>query len=61
MEKKENRGGRRPGAGNPGKKRVEERRVQYPVSVLPSILKKFRAKHGRKWSRILEGFMKENS
>lgn len=61
MDKKENRGGSRPGAGNKaGSKRVDERRVQQPLSILPSIFEPFRAIYGRKWNRRVEELIKQD-
>lgn len=56
---KENRGGKRKGAGNPGTPRVEERRERVTLTVLPSVLGVFKKKHGRAWGRKVEEFMKK--
>lgn len=59
--KKENRGGARPGAGNPHKKRVAEKRIQTPLTILPSVLNPFKKMHGRKWGRRVEEMIKAES
>lgn len=59
--KKENRGGARPGAGNPYKRRVAEKRIQISLSILPSVLNPFKKKHGRKWGRKVEEMIKSES
>lgn len=61
MDKKSSRGGARPGAGNPGTKRVEERRIQTSLTILPSVLNPFREKHGHKWSRKVEDMIKKEN
>lgn len=52
--KSNNHGGRRPGAGNPGTPRVDERRQRITLTILPSILAPFRKKYGRGWARRVE-------
>jgi hypothetical protein len=55
------RGGARPGAGNKkGLSRVAEKRKQYPLSILPSIIEPFREKYGRAWSRRIEELIKQD-
>lgn len=56
-EKKLTHGGARPGAGN---KPVAEKRKQYPLTVLPSIMTAFRKKYGRKASRKIEEMIKND-
>ena len=62
MEKKKaTHGGARSGAGNKaGSIRVNEKRQQYPLSILPSILEPFREKYGRGWSRRVEELIKSD-
>ncbi|WP_119079915.1 hypothetical protein [Chitinophaga alhagiae] len=61
VHKKNNRGGARPGAGNkPGLTRVEVRRIQKPLTVLPDIYEAFYARYGRSWSRRVEELMKQD-
>lgn len=59
--KKSGRGGARPGAGNPGTKRVEERRIQTTLTILPSVINPFKAKHGHKWGRKVEDMIKKEN
>ena len=60
-EKKGTAGGRRPGAGNKkGLTRVAEKRKQYPLSALPSVVEAFKEKYGRGWSRRIEEFMQSD-
>jgi hypothetical protein len=48
-------GGARPGAGNKaGSTRVKEKRKQYPLTILPSVIEPFKKKYGRTWSREIE-------
>lgn len=56
-KQKSTHGGRRPGAGNPGTPRVEERRVQVALTVLPRVVDEFKKKYGRAWARRVETFM----
>lgn len=58
--KKETRGGKRKGAGNPGTPRVAEHRERVTLSVLPSIFTQFKKKYGRGWSRRVEELMKKD-
>ena len=57
--KKDNRGGPGRGQGNkPGSMRVEEKRKQYHLTILPSIMNDFKIRHGRGWSRRVEELIK---
>jgi len=52
---KSERGGKRTGAGNKaGSIRVQEKRKQYPLTILPSVIEPFKKKYGRGWSRRIE-------
>lgn len=55
------RGGTRPGAGNPGTRRVKERRQPVTINVLPSVVQPFRRANGKKWAREIEIFMKKRN
>jgi hypothetical protein len=56
-EKKTTHGGARPGSGP---KPVEEKRKQYPLTVLPSLYEAFYKKYGRKSSRKIEEMIKND-
>lgn len=58
--KKNNHGGRRPRAGNPGIPRVDEPRTHASLSILPSVLSPFRKRWGRKWARRVEDLIRED-
>lgn len=58
--KNSNHGGRRPGAGNPGTPRVQERRKAVTLTILPSVLGPFRKKYGRGWARKVEELIKQD-
>jgi len=62
MKGKQNKhGGAREGAGNkPGSIRVDEKRKQVPLTILPSIIDDFKEKYGRGWSRRVEELIKKD-
>ncbi|GAA0561414.1 hypothetical protein [Chitinophaga japonensis] len=61
MKTKDKRGGAGRGQGNkPGVKRVAERRIQQPLTILPSVLEPFKAKYGRGWSRRVEELIRQD-
>lgn len=60
-QKSSNRGGARAGAGNKaGSKRVEERRVQLSLSILPGLLQAFKEKYPGGWNRRVEELIKQD-
>lgn len=61
IQKKDNRGGARPGAGNiAGLTRVEVRRIQKPLTVLPDVYEAFHTRYGRGWGRRVEELMRQD-
>lgn len=60
-EKKATWGGARAGSGRKDSEVTgEEKRIQKPLTVLPSVFSAFQKKHGRKWSSEVEKFMQQD-
>jgi uncharacterized protein (DUF4415 family) len=61
MEKNNNYGGARKGAGRHSAKELGiEKRVQLPLTIHPSVMKAFKKKYGRGWSRRVEELIKQD-
>jgi hypothetical protein len=61
MNKKEPRGGARKGAGRKTAEEMGiEKRKQYPLMALPSLMEAFKELHGRGWSLRVQELIKED-